>query len=379
MRKVHLDQALFGYSHGHRRLASSTPLSQSEERLLVRMTDLSGSRAAVGFESYLSGYSLGQSGRYALAKTWYAPECERPGCVWTQVVFMTPEAWNSLDASELLESFRRPSESKQDFEWYSRKLMVQEHTFPFSLSVNSDMARAIAEAVYFSNDTVVALKNSSEDPVASIAVAMLWQRPAPLRDAFSFCTGALSYLKIDDQPLRLQIMPSRAAKTLREPNVTTVSLDGLVGTATEAVSDLIASDLEQDSSSYRKFLRDVTVGWKPLEEPFASGAVTSLSKAFLAFRDYTDTTDDAKNVFRLAHTFSSSDGRHVRLLERFAELLKTPNASWVFVDLVLARDSASEVLGLVFTDRAASMAVDSDPRRAFDVLQQHLYDADASL
>ncbi len=375
---MHLDQALFGYSHGHRRLASSTPLTQSEERLLVRMTDLSGSRAAVGFETYLSGYSLGKSGRYAIAKTWYAPECERPGCVWTQVVFLTPDAWDFVSASELLSLFCRPSEAKQDFEWYSRKLIIEEHASPSSLFLNGDMARVIAPAIYLSNEPVVALMHSLEDPVAFIALAMLWQRPAPLRDAFSFCTGALSFLKIDDQPLRLQIMPSRAAKTLREPNITIVSLDGLVGTAAEAVPDLIARDLEQDSSTYRKFLRAVTEGWQPIEEPLASETITSLSEAFLALRDYTDTTENATNVLRLAHTFSSEDGRHIYLLERFAGLLKNPSASWVLVDLVLVADPASDAFGVAFIDEAAHMAAKSDPDRAFNVLKQHLYDADAS-
>ena len=78
-----LHQALHGYSEGHRLLESSIPIPDDLKRLMQRMSDLSGSSVINGFQDYLTGYPLSSLNAYALAKTWYAPEMSRPGCVWT--------------------------------------------------------------------------------------------------------------------------------------------------------------------------------------------------------------------------------------------------------------------------------------------------------
>src|SRR5712691_3842875 len=107
-----LQQCLFGYRNGHRRLATSTDLPVSDERLLLRLTDLSGPRLIPGFETYISGYRLPSQTFYALAKTWYAPELERPGCVWTHVLLVPLADFKDLNATaagRFLELFRRPS------------------------------------------------------------------------------------------------------------------------------------------------------------------------------------------------------------------------------------------------------------------------------
>ena len=49
------------------------------------MSDWSGYKDPAGKDhSYITTYYLEDSGYYVIAKSWYAQEMERPGCVWTQ-------------------------------------------------------------------------------------------------------------------------------------------------------------------------------------------------------------------------------------------------------------------------------------------------------
>jgi GTPase-associated protein 1, N-terminal domain type 1 len=81
-------QLLHGYSEGHRLLEGSLRLPDDLTRLTLRMSDLSGSSLVHGFEEYLTGYPLPSLAAYAFAKTWYAPEMPRPGCVWTHTLVL---------------------------------------------------------------------------------------------------------------------------------------------------------------------------------------------------------------------------------------------------------------------------------------------------
>src|SRR5947207_4109313 len=89
-------QLLHGYSQGHRLLASSTRLPDDLTRVILRMSDLSGPNIVPGFEDYLSGYPLRALDAYAFARTWYAPEMKRPGCVWTHTLVVPNESLSAV-------------------------------------------------------------------------------------------------------------------------------------------------------------------------------------------------------------------------------------------------------------------------------------------
>ena len=86
--RVPLQQTLHGYSEGHRLLASSIDLPTRDAKTVLMMSDASGPAATIGEEGYLTGYPLPESGHYALARTWAAPEMPRPGCVWTHTILI---------------------------------------------------------------------------------------------------------------------------------------------------------------------------------------------------------------------------------------------------------------------------------------------------
>src|SRR5437870_793202 len=77
-----IEQAVHGYSQGHRLLDSSCTLSIAAQRTLLTLSDFSGDLIE-GFDEYLTGYPVPDSQYYAFARTWYAPEMDRPGSVWT--------------------------------------------------------------------------------------------------------------------------------------------------------------------------------------------------------------------------------------------------------------------------------------------------------
>jgi hypothetical protein len=91
-------------------LASSIELVGRDSKTMLMMSDASGPAAVIGDDGYLTGYPLSESGYYAFARTWPAPEMPRPGCVWTHTILLEFSDIPALQsASGLLGLFRRPS------------------------------------------------------------------------------------------------------------------------------------------------------------------------------------------------------------------------------------------------------------------------------
>lgn len=113
--KLRIEQTLHGYFKGHGVLASSVPLIEpSDASLLATLSDWTGYRGATEEEdNYLTVYPL-PSGKYmAFAKTWYAKEMERPGCVWTHTILVPIEYFQGrFDLRNLMKYFKRPSIGK---------------------------------------------------------------------------------------------------------------------------------------------------------------------------------------------------------------------------------------------------------------------------
>jgi hypothetical protein len=99
-----LEQTLHGYDRGHRLLATSTRFSSEDDRAMLNMSDLSGSRVVDGFFEYITGYMLPSKEFFALAKTWYATEMKRPGCVWTHTLLLPRALLDELRDAEALAS-----------------------------------------------------------------------------------------------------------------------------------------------------------------------------------------------------------------------------------------------------------------------------------
>src|SRR5438876_8310569 len=116
---IKFDQTLHGYANGHTLLQSSVRLSAEAERTMLSMSDMSGPGMRPGFESYLTAYDLPTERMYVVARTWYASEMPRPGCVWTHSLLMANDDVSKVsDAHSLLKLFRRPTTPTEDKEKY---------------------------------------------------------------------------------------------------------------------------------------------------------------------------------------------------------------------------------------------------------------------
>lgn len=213
---IDFDQTLHGYDKGHRLLASSLRLESQDERALLTMSDLSGPRAAENFLEYLTGYMLPSGSHYALAKTWYATEMERPGCVWTHTFLIEREIIDKLCTLEpLANSFFRPRLGSGYRYAEQVHIPVEEFARPQVGKLESlrmEQVSCAIEWLYKSDDDLIPLVASSGrefEPLTLRLWAQMWPK---LRTKFSFCTGSLAKRNLSGNPLVFQCGPDRAIR-----------------------------------------------------------------------------------------------------------------------------------------------------------------------
>jgi len=225
MREVLLHQSLHGYSEGHRLLETSIKLPEDVARLMLRMSDLSGSSVFPGFEEYLTGYPLLPLNFYVFAKTWYAPEMPRPGCVWTHSLVIDFKDIDQIASlGQLTKLFVRPKTSKTPSGFANGSTS---YGSPVSFdSSNSDASASLSpptgsvdfkelcNALYVANRKNLLVPGQSTAQVED-AVLKIWSQQWPaLRVNFTFCTGALSARGFAGKPFDLQCAPPQLIREI---------------------------------------------------------------------------------------------------------------------------------------------------------------------
>lgn len=182
-------QALHGYSEGHRQFACSAALTPNDARLVLVMSDASGSGVTAEGISYLTGYPLLESGLYALARTWPAPEMPRPGCVWTHTLFIELADLAMLDSpSQLAALFKAPS--IETARVYGSALHLTNALASGSVLMSSQLPvfERLATALYEQPHDQVWARRANDAQVDDV-VLRLWDLQWPrLRRSFRFCT-----------------------------------------------------------------------------------------------------------------------------------------------------------------------------------------------
>ena len=124
---MRIEQLLHGYQEGHGRLAGTLfNITPRDSARLSLMSDWSGYKDPTGKDhSYITAYRLEDSGLYVVAKSWYAPEMERPGCVWTHSLLFNPsELTPAFDFRNLQKYFLRPK--KGDYGTYNKPIEIND-------------------------------------------------------------------------------------------------------------------------------------------------------------------------------------------------------------------------------------------------------------
>ena len=210
---VVLDQALHGYADGHRLLASSRKLSKESLRTMLVLSDMSGPSMVNGFEEYLTGYPLPEDGLFALARTWYAPEMKRAGCVWTHTLLMSHSSLEPLeDPAYVLPLFQNPSgrDSLADF---NNPLELPPNRGVRSVlgELQVSLALPLLQALYQTADPVVIVADTSRE-YEDLLLA-IWAQQWPLSPGrFRFCTGSIRSRELEGHPFDLQIIPPTALR-----------------------------------------------------------------------------------------------------------------------------------------------------------------------
>lgn len=122
-----IQQTLHGYSQGHHLLAGTALLKSIEDmQLMSQMSDWAGFEGKYDKEvSYLTAYPL-STDYYVIAKTWYAYEMNRPGCVWTHSLLIKQEDLNRIPDFKVMQGiFRRPVKV-DDYADYGRVIELSE-------------------------------------------------------------------------------------------------------------------------------------------------------------------------------------------------------------------------------------------------------------
>lgn len=272
--KVH--QALHGYAEGHRQLACSVSLPTKDARLMLVMSDVSGPGVASLGLPYLTGYPLAESGMYALAKTWPAPEISRPGCVWTHTLLIGfADLATLVSPSAIAELLQRPT-AKAPLDAYSSDVVIEpQENFvgqPFSPEASSWFAR-LASAVYeHPNEQVWARR--SEGLGIEDAVLRLWDQQWPrLKRSFRFCTLTPRDRSLDGMPFDLQLTPGSESGPLLRFSSTVDGFEAISKSTGHWLDDLLHDAQFPHISTLRPFLRKLgadMLGGREAMRPFCS-------------------------------------------------------------------------------------------------------------
>ena len=118
------NQTLHGYANGHQMIASSCEWDLNDRKKMDVLSDLN-SRCDDERLSYYMGYSISNGKNYVIAKTWYAGEMSRPGCVWTHSLILKTEDISKIKKiEEIITVFQRPD--NYDFKRYSNIIEFEE-------------------------------------------------------------------------------------------------------------------------------------------------------------------------------------------------------------------------------------------------------------
>jgi len=230
-KKIEVHQTLHGYEGGHRLIESSRPVPADSDRKMHILSDMSGSNLVRGFEDYFTGYALPEIGCYVLARTWYADEMDRPGCVWTHSLLIDQDNIRFINTYKLIHHFQRPQNKEGPFKEYSDALKIhhtssseQKPNWPESLSFMDDqkklqeqrqLAQTVLGALYESPDNPVFLEARRASEYQWLPLRIWDQQWPSLRTEFSFCTGAIDGREIQGEPLDLQVVPSKRVRSLK--------------------------------------------------------------------------------------------------------------------------------------------------------------------
>lgn len=218
--KIH--QLLHGYSDGHGRLAGSLQdISPSDAARISYMSDWSGYRDTTGKDnSYLTAYPLEDSSYYVVAKSWYASEMERPGCVWTHSLLVDLSVKDEFVDFRLLEKyFQRPT--RGNYGEYNKSIEIkadERYTEGWKGRKLDEVSLMFILSTLLAGEETFALKTEMEPWWnQQLCLTIIQFLPLGMLRRLSFSSGAPSQRKLDNESLSMQFVTMADGISLLTP------------------------------------------------------------------------------------------------------------------------------------------------------------------
>ena len=250
-----IHQAIHGYLDGHRLLSSSLSLNAEAARAMLVLSDMSGPSMQPGFDEYITGYPLPDSEFFVFAKTWYAPEMQRPGCVWTHSLLLSREQASFASASSFVSKFRRPQQegvenaarSPIEFDGATDAVKIDGFADP-------NAAAALVGAVLGQARPVIVTVERADQ--LELAFLRLWEELWPAaRVRFTFCTGALMPRSVAGALMDLQAVPRAIPSSqFRKSAGAALVLDFQSPSTGEAWVELFYNSARRGDSAFRSWI-----------------------------------------------------------------------------------------------------------------------------
>ncbi|MDP3543526.1 MAG: hypothetical protein Q8T11_13735 [Elusimicrobiota bacterium] len=263
MKRIQVEQQLHGYSEGHKLLAGSLELPPDARRTTLLMSDMSGPTMVPGFDSYLTAYPLSSAGLYAVARTWYAPEMARPGCVWTHtLLFRLQDLEKISEASRIMSALHRP-DPKGGLDSYKRPVaIVTEPSENSQLTLAAGQLNQVVRALYSNGTQPVVILAREPQPFEDAALGIWLQQWPEFRKRFTFCSGAIGARKLNGNYFDLQVSPHGSLRQLKREMPEMVVVDSAVSlevssNAPDWANTITYDLLGQERGGLRSFVSEV--------------------------------------------------------------------------------------------------------------------------
>lgn len=203
-----IEQTLYGYNKGHGLLASSFPVRPNNDSSLMSvLSDWTGFRNELGEDSYMTFYPLSNGEKYAFAKTWYADEMERPGCVWTHTLIVDLKDMDrNFDFRVLNDYFRRPQKDEYDF--YQHKIEIDNFETRYSNVVFSMFDDTSLLVLYLlllgNNKNLFIYMDKDQRAYVALCFYLLQYLPLDILKWVSMSTGSISRRKLGSENFSIQ-------------------------------------------------------------------------------------------------------------------------------------------------------------------------------
>ncbi len=217
-----IDQVLHGYNNGHHLIASSVTLPLKDADKMSYLSDWSGYVNPFNKDtSYITAYPLAESQCYVIAKSWYADEMSRPGCVWTHsLVLKIDQLGQKFNFLNLLKVFRRPEKEGEDFIAYTKPIKLNEDIqteigLPIT-GIDPTRFMFMTAMLLDRQKPAVYMVEKDAEIYTDMCMRLVQNMPYGILKELSICSGSASVRKFEDGFYNLQFVTGKG-ESLIEP------------------------------------------------------------------------------------------------------------------------------------------------------------------